>query len=478
MAWLRRTDLLAPVANARGNDWPNTTRVLPWAIAGFLAIIFLLPFDAMTLPVNLPVEANPDRIFLGFLIVLWIFAALTTRSMTREFPVTGFAFMLFIFVSVAFASVLLNVHTLVIHDQFNIGVKKLGLLVAFSMFFVISVTTIRPTEVRAFGRFMVLLGCLTAIGTIYEFHTNHNVFRDWSAQLFHWFTIAPPPTVDASDPYLRRLINGPTAHGLAVATMLAIALPWAVVELYKAKDKRHRLLWFLATGLLLTGGFSTLRKTSAILPLVVLLVLFLYHRRQMIRIFPIGLCLIAFVQVVSPGALSKVKAQIRPDRINNNSTQGRTADYSAVRPDIVHRITVGRGFGTYEPDVYRYLDNEYLKRVIETGFLGAMAYLLMVLASPLLAHRVVRAGDPTRAGPALAASIGALVYVVGGLLYDIFFFPQAPYLFFFCAALIVILATAEKDAERNRRRVSAMLQSAEGQKLPLGSPAQPVATRA
>ena len=29
--------------------WPRTTRVLPWTIAAFTAMLFLVPFDAMTI---------------------------------------------------------------------------------------------------------------------------------------------------------------------------------------------------------------------------------------------------------------------------------------------------------------------------------------------------------------------------------------------------------------------------------------------
>jgi hypothetical protein len=443
--------MFSRIEAVKGGDWPRTTRILPWFIAAFVAMIYLLPFDAMTLPLSLPVDSKPDRIVLPLLVLVWAFAALSTRSMTREFRVTGFALVTFVFVCIAFASVLLNVRTLSLHGEFDLGIKKLALLVSYTMFFVVAVTTIRPTEVRSFGRFMVGLGVLTAIGTIYEFRTHVNVFYDWTAKLFTFISVTPAPQGDVSNPYERLPIVGPTAHGLADTTILAFALPWAVIELYNAETPRQRFVWGLATGLLLAGGFATVRKTSAVVPLVILLVLFLYSRKKMLKILPIGLLIIVFIQVIAPGALVKVKSQLQPSRVNNNSTQGRTADYAATRPEILRHLATGRGFGTYNPERYRFLDNEYLKRMIETGLLGAAAYILMTLAGPMLAHSVIRGGNPTRAGPALAASASALTYFVSGFLYDVFFFPQAPYLFFLSTAFIVVLATAERDARRGRR---------------------------
>ncbi len=32
-----------------GGDWPRTTRVMPWMIAGFLVILWLVPFNVIQL---------------------------------------------------------------------------------------------------------------------------------------------------------------------------------------------------------------------------------------------------------------------------------------------------------------------------------------------------------------------------------------------------------------------------------------------
>ena len=50
---------------ADDDAWPRTRRPLPWLFAGFLATIFLVPFDAIHLKVSLPFSSDFDRFFVA-----------------------------------------------------------------------------------------------------------------------------------------------------------------------------------------------------------------------------------------------------------------------------------------------------------------------------------------------------------------------------------------------------------------------------
>ena len=45
---------------------------MPWIVAGFLAMVWLLPFDAIELPVHLPLDAKLDRLLLLLVGALWV----------------------------------------------------------------------------------------------------------------------------------------------------------------------------------------------------------------------------------------------------------------------------------------------------------------------------------------------------------------------------------------------------------------------
>ena len=47
-------------AGPRGGDWPRTTRVLPWMFAGFMALIWLVPFNEIELDGSLPIDLKLD----------------------------------------------------------------------------------------------------------------------------------------------------------------------------------------------------------------------------------------------------------------------------------------------------------------------------------------------------------------------------------------------------------------------------------
>ena len=65
------------------DDWPYTTRVLPWMLAGFLVMIFLIPFDAISLPIPIPMDGKFDRPLLIVLAALWFGTLLAVRGPGR-----------------------------------------------------------------------------------------------------------------------------------------------------------------------------------------------------------------------------------------------------------------------------------------------------------------------------------------------------------------------------------------------------------
>jgi O-antigen ligase len=131
------------------------------------------------------------------------------------------------------------------------------------------------------------------------------------------------------------------------------------------------------------------------------------------------------------------------------STEGRTADYEAIVPEVLTTPVLGRGYGTHnslQHDTYRIFDNGYLDLLSEVGFLGLLAWLLLVLLPVVQANYAARSGNPMRAPPALGAAAACVAFAVATALYDVLSFPQAPYLFCFLAAMCVCAASVERVA--------------------------------
>jgi O-antigen ligase len=436
----------------REDNWPHTYRVLPWLVAAFLAMLWLVPFDAMDLPFRLPVDAKLDRLVLGVVLVLWLLAFALRGPESPTWRRSAMDVGIWLLIGLAVLSILLNAPTLVLVDEFDLSIKKLLLLAAFVLWFYFVTSVMRPAEIRPFVNLAIVLGCITAVGLIYEYRTDINLFYLWGNKLFPAVSVSLDPFgIDAQG---RRTINGPTGHPLAAALMMAMLLPFAVMALQHAKVTREKVLYYAAIALILTGGLATVRKTSVVTPIAALLVLLAFRPRQMLRLAPAGVAMLIFVHLLVPGAMGSVRSQLSPSRLFTQvSSQGRSEDYAALAPDFRSRPVLGRGWGTYEPLRYRFVDNQYLLVLIETGVVGAAAYLLMILLVVVVTFRTIRTWHPRRGPPALAAAATAVAFAVSGTLFDVLSFPHAPYLFFFVAGIAVVLASEERRARpRDRDR--------------------------
>ena len=434
------------------DDWPRTTRVLPWLLAAFVTMLWLVPFDGVELRIPMPIDPKLDRIALGFVIVIWLVALLSEEQLRpRLRQPTRVDLAIGVFLLAAVGSVLVNLDRIALHDELHFATKKLGLLFAFAAFFLIVSTTIRASELRSYMILTVGLGVLTSIGIIVEYRLRLNFFFDWTRQL-------APPGISVGrevgdSKFGRPAVTGPTGHGLAATTILAMAAPFALVLFMEAKRWRARILFALAATIILAGTVSTLRKTAVLAVAAGLLVLLLYRPRVMVRLLPFGVIMIIGIQGLTPGALGSIRAQLRPDRLENAATtEGRTADYDAVRPDLRAHPVLGRGYGTYDSHKYRLLDNQYLATLLQTGYLGFAAFLAVWLATIGTAHAAARSRDPARGPPALAAAAAAAAFGVSAALFDVMAFPHVPYQFFFAAALGVVAAQAHRAPAKERAR--------------------------
>jgi hypothetical protein len=432
-------------AASRAADWPHTTRFLPWALFGFVAMLWLIPFDSIKLPLGGPVDVTLDRPLLVLLAAAWLFSAGAVRRADTRLSPIHWAFA--IFTAVAVISVLVHSEALVRVGGLDLAIKQIALLASYGAFFALAAAILRPAEIPKMITAMLALACFTAFAVIIEYRLGINVFHDWIGPLFPGYV--RPPELGSVDSIGRKLMYGPTAQPLAVAVMLSMTLPFALAWLLKAKERRERLIYAGVVLLLIGGAVATQKKTSMVGPLVCVLVLIAYRPRAMAKLAPLAIVLVAMVHVVAPGALGAVVDQLAPGTVTKvNTTKDRVSDYEAVTPDIAAHPLVGRGYGSYDQKLHRILDNQYLGLAIGVGLLGLVAYLAIFFTSFFSAHRVARSDDPERAPPALGAAAAIVVALVSGAILDFLSFAQLPYLFCFIAAIAFVLGRERMERAR------------------------------
>ncbi len=422
---------------------------MPWLIAAFLVMLFLVPFDGITFKVHLPMDAKPDRVLIALMIMVLAVQKLIGAMPRARRRRTALERAFLVYTAVALVSIVLNIDRIYALNELGFAEKTLSQFLGYVALFFIVVTTVRMEEFSAYGRLILGLACLTAVGTLYEAHSGINLFYTISAKLLAPIANVIPAPTNLHDPSGRPQVVGPTAHGLAVTSMLTMALPFAVLPLLGSRRAAERLRYVLVIGLILAAELATARKTAFVAPAAAFALLVVYDRR-LLRWSPVMLAaLIPVVHFAAPGAIGTLTG-ILGSAQNSASTQARLRDYAAVSPDLWSNLIIGRGYGTLNPDNYRWyriLDNEYLDQLFQVGVVGLIAYVSIVVTALTTAHRVIVRGG--RFAPlTLAAAAGCVAFGVVSATFDAAGFPQAPYTFGFVAALIAVAAVHQRQDDR------------------------------
>jgi hypothetical protein len=427
----------APTPPAAVVAWPHTNRPMPWLIAAFLVMVYLIPFDSTVLPISLPFNAGLDRLVLVVVTVVWLVLSLGGRRPPRVVhSPTNVA--VWVFVALTALSLALNLRDLTWDTELGPSLKQLLLAYTYLLFFYVAASSLTREDVRAFCRFLVVLAAVSALGTILEYRSHHNLFATLG-HLIPGARVHFRSTVGNGNVFTRVSYGGPAKHGLADATMLDTALPFALVFMTRTRNLRARLGWGVALIALIAGCVATQEKTAFILIAVSLIVVVALQPRRYARWWPLLLIAIPIIRVAAPHAISELTYQFKTAR-TSSSTDMRTQDYPAVAPFINQHLLFGRGFASYSPRKYRILDDQMLQFLIDTGVIGFLSYSALIFTPALSVLRRARRGltlDDDLFG-ALAA--GCVAFFVSNFLYDSFSFRQGPYVFFFIAALTVALS--------------------------------------
>jgi hypothetical protein len=427
----------------RPDAFPHTRRPLPWVLAAFLAMLFFVPIDSTEVKINLPVGSEIDRFAVVGLVLAWICFGGDQRGFRRTQRSKLYVTAACIFLTLAVASLLLDAGRIVNLGDFSLAEKRFALLGSFLVLSWFTLTALRFEDLRGFSTYLIGLATIMALGMLVERHTGYNIFYELSATVLKPIAnVAAAPTnihpEFGSDG--RVTVVGPTLHGLAATTMLVVVMPFALVRMFDATNRRSWWLNVTAFALMLAAATATDRKTALLVPIALILYLACYRPRQVLRLLPIGLVvLVGLVHFAAPGALGTI---FTPDAgLSSSSTEHREGDFEDVAPDVLAHPVLGRGFGTLDSDYsnqFRINDDEYIDEIWEVGIVGLLAYLWMIIAPIVAARKAIRARDPVVEPLALAASAGCVAYLAVNALFDAMSFPQAPYMFFMVAALATI----------------------------------------
>jgi hypothetical protein len=421
--------------------WPHTTRLLPWVFAGFLALIWLTPFNNIEINATLPIELRLDRLVLPVLVVIWVLALGAGGRIAPQLRMTRVHLAIAGLLACAFLSMVLNARYLNQSLELDLSLKKLPLMLSYVTLFVIASSSIRRGEVQSFLTYTLGLAIIVALGMVFEYRMKYNPFWELSDKLLPgFFSVDGKAAGDATDHIGRRLVRGPAEVPLEAVAMLSMALPIALVRVLEAHRLRQRLIYSVVIMVLMAAAFATYRKSALVVPVSVVFALAYFRRRELLRLAPLGMVTLIIVSSIAPGAIgSTIRQFTRSGATSLPTVSDRASDYDAVRPDIWSHFLLGRGWGSYNHDSYRILDSEVLLRTIETGLLGLGAFLLVGISVIATSRKAIASRDPQIAPIALVGALVAVVFLVAAFLFDELSFPHAAYIFLYMVGLVTVV---------------------------------------
>lgn len=272
---------------------------------------------------------------------------------------------------------------------------------------------------------IVLIGGIAAFIGIVEFVSS---FDYGNTMLLPGLTANTPMASDTRAGFER--VAAAAEHAIEFSVVTAALVPLALHFALHADVGRRWRFRLALVAMLVAIPMSVSR--SGILTLLVALPFYavvLSHRARF-NVLVLGTIGLALFRAAVPGLLGTMLGLFRFAG-NDPSISGRTDDYQAIPALMEGHWWLGRGLGTFLPDVYFVLDNQYLGCIVGGGLVGLAAFVALHVVGIGVA-RGVRYRGLDRAvrseGQALAACIAG--FGVASITYDSFGFRQSTFLVF------------------------------------------------
>jgi O-antigen ligase len=432
-------------------------------IGALILLILFVPMRRYFLPVDLPFQLEPYRVFIIVLVLGWC-AALLVDERTR-FRRTGFEAPIICILGATIASVVANAER--VGPISSYVDKKLMFLLSFVLVLYLIASVIRRVEdVDALVKTLVVGGTVVAVSGIVEARTGFNVFNHLAqiVPVLRYEEILGPDFIRFGAAKLR--IFGSAEHPIALSALFVMLAPLAV---YLARRHRQRR-WMFCAVVLAVACAATVSRTGILMLVVVVLVYLWLRPRDTIRLWPAAVVALVIIKVALPGTLGAIKHSFEPpggliaeqESMPGELGSGRLADLGPGIAEWSRQPLLGQGYGTRIVDLdagvppANILDNQWLGTLLETGAVGIAAWLWFFVTVVRRFGKEAKRDDSERGW--LLASFAAAVaaYAVGMFTYDAFSFIQVTFVLFTIVGLgsAALADTSRQPAPSVRRRVA------------------------
>lgn len=273
---------------------------------------------------------------------------------------------------------------------------------------------------RLLERIVLAGGALAALGIV-------QFFTDFDLARYLWF----PGTHVNGDLQLVQIRSGfnrvagtavhPIEFGVVLATIFPVALHQALYRGTASRLRRVTPLVLIAVALPMSLSRSAILGVAA--AGLVMAAGWTWSRRLNAAVITVGF--LGIMRALIPGLIGTLR-NLFTGLQSDSSYVARTDHAREAWLHIGAAPWLGQGFGTFLPDRYVLLDNQYLGTLAETGIIGLCALVGVFAAGFLVADHAARTTlDPELQSLGRALSACAVVPLVTYITYDALSLPMA-----------------------------------------------------
>ncbi len=177
-----------------------------------------------------------------------------------------------------------------------------------------------------------------------------------------------------------RRVAATTGHPIELGVLLAAILPLAFHRaMYTVRERQGRA-WTAVALIAIAIPMTVSRSAFAALFVSAIVIAVGLTPRQRAHAAVATVIYAGLMKLAVPGLLGTIKSLFL-NTGNDDSVAGRTQDYGQISHLLDGHLLAGRGLGTFLPERYFVLDNQYLGSVMETGLIGLVALIALLLTA-------------------------------------------------------------------------------------------------
>ena len=435
----------------------------PGALALLVGVVMFIPVRRYAIPIALPFALEPYRVIL-LAVALGVFGAILLRR--RAWQPVAFGWPIGIFFASLVISIPTNGTSLV---EQSLAAAAIGALLNYAILLSAFYITrqMLTTETMVLGLLTGLTWCGAALGTLATFErvTRYNIFAHLQVVL--------PLDVIAEDGESFRAGGyrsfASSQHPIALSVMLCILIPLAIYLAKYSPWPRNlinaRIVYSLATFLMLAGVMSAVSRTAVVVLAVMILLTLVLRPWLGITLIALSLPLVLLGMVALPKIFNTLVLSFFDidGLIASQQTSpgwrgaGRLADLGPAFAEFSQSPFFGSGVGSRivvgETQNAFILDNQVLGTMLEAGVVGLIGLACLIIVPPVMLLRfafTTARDDALYAMLAFAIAVSGSGFAAALFFYDAFGFYQTMFAYFMMLAIGAWLLTASPPARAAR----------------------------